>query len=138
MGKKFPDGFLWGTAISSFQVEMGLGDPSDKTDWWVWVNDHDNFVNKIVSGDTPLEGPGFWELYPEDFRLLREGLCNNAVRLSIDWGRLFPCSTEDIEVSVKYDDEGCPFEVEITESVLAELDNRVTKSAVKRYQDIFS
>src|SRR5207249_4823592 len=40
----FPPGFLWGTAISGFQTEMGgkpgHNDPS--SDWWVWVHDADN------------------------------------------------------------------------------------------------
>jgi hypothetical protein len=39
----FPDGFLWGAAISGFQSDMGLGAPDDEgTDWWVWVHDQDN------------------------------------------------------------------------------------------------
>ncbi|HEX9913810.1 MAG TPA: family 1 glycosylhydrolase, partial [Candidatus Bathyarchaeia archaeon] len=78
----FPEGFLWGVAISSFQAEMGLGEPSDGTDWWVWVHDQTNIDAKRVSGDTPLNGPGFWELYDEDLRRAKEELGCNSVRLS--------------------------------------------------------
>ena len=87
--KKFPEGFLWGTAISAFQVEMGRGEPSDKTDWWAWVHDEGIKEEGITSGHTPMDGPGFWELYAEDFRLIKEDLGCQSVRMSIDWGRLF-------------------------------------------------
>jgi beta-galactosidase len=34
---KFPKQFRWGTAISGFQSDMGVGAPTDpNTDWWVW------------------------------------------------------------------------------------------------------
>ena len=135
-GKKFPDGFLWGTAISSFQVEMGRGEPSDKTDWWAWVHDKGIKEEGIVSGDTPLDGPGFWELYDEDFRIMREDLGCQSVRLSIDWGRLFPESTEDIEVPVSVDKHGNVYAVAIDESVIEKLSSRVKKDAVKRYREI--
>ena len=137
MGRQFPVGFLWGTAISSFQAEMGLGEPSDKTDWWVWVNDSDNIQKKIVSGDSPLDGPGFWELYAEDIRILRKELGNNSIRLSIDWGRIFPDPTDDIHVSVKLDKYGVVYDVEVTEETLRELDKRAKKTSIIRYREIF-
>ena len=47
----FPDGFLWGTAISAFQSEMGVGAPNDtNTDWWVWAHDATNIVVTVTSG----------------------------------------------------------------------------------------
>ena len=138
MGKRFPEGFLWGTAISSFQVEMGKGEPSDKTDWWKWVHDPDNIKEGIASGHSPVNGPGFWELYADDFRVLREELGNNAIRLSIDWGRLFPMPTDDIEVPIKLDDDGVIYDIEITENVIREMDKRSVQSSVKRYREIFA
>ena len=138
MDRKFPAGFLWGTAISSFQAEMGRGEPSDKTDWWAWVHDPGNISDGIVSGDEPIYGPGFWELYADDFRMLKEELNNNAFRLSIDWGRLFPEPTNDIFVPVKLDRHGHVYDVEISRDVIQELDNRVVQSSVKRYREIFA
>jgi len=42
LGGKFPEGFLWGVATSSFQVEMGRGDVANGSDWWVWLHDEEN------------------------------------------------------------------------------------------------
>ena len=134
-GKKFPEGFLWGTAISAFQVEMGRGEPSDKTDWWAWV--HDKGIQEgITSGDTPMDGPGFWELYDEDFRLIKDDLKCQSVRMSIDWGRLFPESTEDIEVDVTLDDHGNVVSVNIDKYVIQALSVKAKRSSVKRYREI--
>ena len=56
----FPAGFVWGTAISGFQSDMGLGAPNDEgTDWWTWVRDPQNLASHRVSGDLPEQGPGF-------------------------------------------------------------------------------
>lgn len=137
MGKKFPEGFLWGTAISSFQVEMGRGEPSDKTDWWRWVHDTGNISEGIVSGDSPVDGPGFWELYADDYKVIREELGNNAIRLSIDWGRLFPEPTDGIEVPVKLDEDGVVYDIQITKDVLREMDKMAVQSSIRRYREIF-
>src|SRR2546421_7570804 len=95
--KPFPPGFLWGTAIAAFQSEMGVGAPNDpNSDWWVWVRDPDNVANAKVSGDLPENGPGFWTLYETDARLAHRRLHNNALRLSLDWSRIFPTSTTGV------------------------------------------
>src|SRR5712692_8095069 len=73
----FPAGFLWGTAISAFQSEMGVGAPVDAgTDWWVWTHDPANIASARVSGDLPETGPGFYDRYRKDARLARHGLAN--------------------------------------------------------------
>src|SRR6266850_2361096 len=96
----FPGGFLWGTAISAFQSEMGAGAPDDTgTDWWVWVRDPANIASARVSGDLPETGPDFYDRYRKDARLARHGLGNNALRLSIEWSRIFPASTAAVDVS---------------------------------------
>ncbi len=133
---RFPEGFLWGTAISSFQVEMGRGEPSTYTDWYTWVYDEDNIAAGRVSGDRPEEGPGFWELYPLDLRLAKEGLANNAIRLSIDWGRIFPRSTMGIEVDVDKDEWGNVSEVNIGEGAMSALGEAADGEAVQRYMEI--
>ncbi|MBN2335982.1 glycoside hydrolase family 1 protein [Candidatus Bathyarchaeota archaeon] len=136
MARVFPEGFLWGTAISSFQSEMGLGAPSDRTDWWKWVHDEANVEAKRVSGDTPLEGPGFWELYDEDFRLAREELGNNAIRLAVDWGRVFPESTEEVEVDVKRDLWNNVWKVDVSEEDIHTLDRAADGDSVLRYREM--
>jgi len=132
----FPDGFLWGTAISSFQAEMGAGEPSDKTDWWAWVNDETNVSVERVSGDTPLDGPGFWELYDGDLRLASEDLRNNSIRLAVDWGRVFPEPTNGIEVDVKRDQWNNVWKVELEEDDVKALDRVADHDAVERYREI--
>lgn len=138
MKKRFPEGFLWGTATSAFQVEMGRSSPSKGSDWYAWVHDKENIRRKIVSGDTPEDGPGSWELYPDDFRLAREELGNNAVRLSMDWARIFPEPTTEVSVEVVRDDHGDVSKVEIDEAVLSELRSLADPKAVRIYREMLS
>jgi beta-glucosidase/6-phospho-beta-glucosidase/beta-galactosidase len=98
--RPFPAGFLWGTAISAFQTEMGRGAPNDpNTDWWAWVRDADNIADSRVSGDLPEDGPGLYTRYAEDARRARRLLNTNALRLSIEWSRIFPASTAAVDAS---------------------------------------
>jgi beta-glucosidase/6-phospho-beta-glucosidase/beta-galactosidase len=47
--REFPEDFLWGTATASFQIEMGLGEPSTESDWWVWIHDRENIkIQRMV------------------------------------------------------------------------------------------
>jgi beta-galactosidase len=136
--KSFPEGFLWGTATAAFQVEMGRGEPSTRSDWYAWVNNPDNVTCGRVSGDLPEDGPGFWELYPVDFRLAREDLGNNAVRLSLDWSRIFPRSTESVEVAVERDGFGNVSGVDVGEEAMRGLRETADTEAVQRYREILS
>jgi len=135
---KLPEDFLWGTATSAFQIEMGMGEVDVNSDWYVWVHDEDNIRNGIVSGDLPENGPGFWELYPSDLRLAKEELRNNAFRMSIDWSRIFPEPTWDVPVRVHYDSDGNIREVDVTEESIRLLDERAYKPSVRRYREILS
>ncbi len=99
----FPDGFLFGTATSSFQHDMGCpslspvecDDPN--SDWFVFTTD-ERMVNDpttFVSGESPTEtGPGHWELFDTDFDLARDILHNNAFRFTLEWSRIFPYPTD--------------------------------------------
>lgn len=94
----FPEGFLWGTAIAGFQVDPGCPtlpeaqceDP--KSDWYQWVTDPDLVAESAnaVSGEPLSHGPGMWETYDADFARARDELHSNALRMSIEWSRLFP------------------------------------------------
>src|SRR5262245_2909979 len=95
--RPFPHDFLWGTGISGFQSDMGVGAPNDEnTDWWVWSHDADNIAGGRQSGDLPEDGPGFYDLFERDARLARGKLKNDALRLSIEWSRIFPNSTASV------------------------------------------
>lgn len=75
MKKSFPDNFLWGSAISSHQVE---GD-NFHNDWWAWEK----------AGHTEPSGKAcdHYRTYEKDFSLAKE-LNHNALRLSLEWSRL--------------------------------------------------
>lgn len=80
--RKFPKGFLWGTATSSYQVEGG----NDKADWWEW----EQKKGKIADGTRSGRGVDHYNRYKEDFDIAQSQLHNNAHRLSLEWSRLEP------------------------------------------------
>src|SRR4051812_214920 len=92
---KLPKNFLWGVATAGFQGDMGPGAPNDpNSDWWAWVRDPQNIQKKRVSGDLPEQGGSQWTNYNSDIALARKKLNANAYRVSIEWSRIFPNSTE--------------------------------------------
>jgi beta-galactosidase len=115
---KLPKGFLWGVATAGFQDDMGKGAPSDpNSDWWAWVRDPINVQQHHVSGDLPEKGPAQWTHYKSDIALARNKLHANAYRLSIEWSRIFPHSTEGA-------------------TSLAQLDALADQSAVAHYRQV--
>jgi beta-galactosidase len=101
----FPRGFLFGSAIAGFQVDMGcptLGATrceDRNSDWYQWITTPRILNNPILfmSKDPPSSGPGFYELYNAD--LDRTGgkganeLGGNGFRFSFEWSRIFPGAT---------------------------------------------
>ncbi len=110
----FGDDFLFGAAIAGFQVDPGC--PSldaaiceDRaSDWYQWVTDPELIAQpgNHLSGQPLSDGPGHRELYDADFRLAGETLGLGAMRVSIEWSRLFPTepplggTVEDLDASV--------------------------------------
>lgn len=74
----FPEGFLWGTATSAYQVEGN----NVNSDWWKWEQE---LPEREKSGNACCQ----YSLFKEDFNLT-EKLNNNAHRFSIEWSRLEP------------------------------------------------
>ncbi|TSC74845.1 MAG: beta-glucosidase [Parcubacteria group bacterium Gr01-1014_44] len=74
---KFPDGFLWGSATSSYQVEGGI----ENNDW----------AASAREGKVPPAGRAtdHYHLYEKDFDLAKS-LGHNAHRFSIEWARIEP------------------------------------------------
>ena len=107
----FPKNFFWGASIAGFQGDMGC--PTLKpevcedknSDWYQWVTDPSIIKKRykgidgkevvFADGTPPSSGPGEWELYETDHRLLKKQLSGNAFRFSIEWSRIFPKPTFD-------------------------------------------
>lgn len=101
----FPKDFVFGTAIAGFQVDMGCPTIAPEkcedraSDWYQWITTKRILDNPLLfmSKDPPSSGPGFFELYEKDLdNCAGKGaseLGNGAVRLSIEWSRIFPKPT---------------------------------------------
>ena len=74
---KFPDGFLWGSATSAYQVEGGI----ENNDW----------SQAARQGKVPAAGRAcdHYNLYESDFEIAKS-LGQNAHRFSIEWARIEP------------------------------------------------
>ncbi len=105
-GISFPPGFVFGSAIAGFQADMGCptlaratcDDPN--SDWYVFTTAPETVGDpaSYLSGQNPaVVGPGFWELFAEDIRRADEELHHKALRLSLEWSRIFPTSTDAVE-----------------------------------------
>lgn len=94
----FGDGFLWGAAVSGFQVDPGCPTMDaalceDRgSDWYQWVSDPELVADPSTygSGQPLSDGPGHWELYNDDFDRAADELGLNSMRVSLEWSRLFP------------------------------------------------
>jgi beta-glucosidase/6-phospho-beta-glucosidase/beta-galactosidase len=105
----FPKGFLFGSAIAGFQVDMGCptlaADQCEDraSDWYQWITTPRILDNPLLfmSKEPPSSGPGFYELYEQDLdRASGQGegqLGGDALRLSMEWSRIFPRPTFGVD-----------------------------------------
>lgn len=86
MKRNFPDGFIWGTATASYQIEGGWLEGEKGLSIW------DAFAHtpgKILNGDTGDTTCNHYHTYKEDIALMRQ-LGLKAYRFSIAWPRIQP------------------------------------------------
>jgi beta-glucosidase/6-phospho-beta-glucosidase/beta-galactosidase len=123
----FPRGFLWGTATAGFQVEAGgaRANSDRRSDWWAFTTDPELIGTGVVSGDRVDRGPGFWQTWPADLDRARKRLGSNAIRLGVEWSRIFPRSTASIRTGRR-----------IGRADLRRLDRAADARAVRRYRRI--
>lgn len=79
-GRRFPDGFRWGTATAAHQVEGG----NWNNDWWAWEHAPDTLC-EAPSGDACDQ----WNRFDEDIALCA-ALGFDHYRFSIEWSRIEP------------------------------------------------
>ena len=83
---RFPDGFLWGTATSAYQIEGAVAEDGRGRSIW------DTFAHtpgRIADHSTADRANDHYHLYKEDVGLVKE-LGVKAYRFSIAWPRVFP------------------------------------------------
>src|SRR5262245_389487 len=86
---RFPEGFLWGTATASFQVEGAWNEDGKGESIW------DRFTHtpgKVKGGTNADVACDQYHLYPQDMALAKK-LNQKSYRFSISWPRIQPTGT---------------------------------------------
>jgi beta-glucosidase len=84
--RQFPDGFLWGAATASYQIEGAWNEDGKGESIW------DRFAHspyRILNGDTGDVACDHYHRMPEDVTLMQE-LGLKTYRFSISWPRVLP------------------------------------------------
>jgi len=87
--RKFPEGFLWGSATASYQVEGAVHEDGRGASIW---DTFSHTAGKTHNGDTGDVADDFFHRYKEDIALMRE-LGLKTFRFSVAWSRIFPSGT---------------------------------------------
>ena len=87
--RTFPQGFLWGSATASYQVEGAVNEDGRKPSIW---DTFSHTPGKTNSGSTGDVADDHYHRYKEDVALMR-ALGVKGYRFSIAWPRVFPDGT---------------------------------------------
>src|SRR5512141_249001 len=85
-GRRFPDGFLWGTATASYQVEGAVKEDGRGPSIWDTFSHTPGKVVNNANGDVADD---HYHRYKEDVQLMKS-LGVKTYRFSIAWPRVFP------------------------------------------------
>ena len=87
--RSFPQGFLWGSATASYQVEGAVKEGGRGTTIW---DTFSHTPGKVANGDTGDVADDFYHRYKQDIGLMKD-LGLKTCRFSIAWSRIFPTGT---------------------------------------------
>lgn len=82
----FPDGFTWGTATASYQVEGAWDEDGKGESIWDRFSHTEGKINTGETGDVACDQ---YHRYPEDVAIMKQ-LGMRGYRFSIAWSRIFP------------------------------------------------
>jgi beta-glucosidase len=85
-GARFPDGFLWGMATASYQVEGAWNEDGKGESIW---DRFSHTVGKVKGGATGDVACDQYHLYPQDVAMMKN-LNQKSYRFSISWPRIQP------------------------------------------------
>lgn len=87
--RSYPEGFLWGCATASYQIEGGAKDGGRGPSIW---DTFSHTPGKTYHGETGDVADDSYHRYKEDVQLLKN-LGVHTYRMSISWSRVFPKGT---------------------------------------------
>ena len=87
--RRFPRGFLWGTATASYQIEGAVNEDGRGPSIW---DTFSHTPGKIADGSTGDVAVDHYHRYKEDVQLMK-ALGTKTYRFSIAWPRVFPQGT---------------------------------------------
>ena len=87
--RTFPDGFLWGSATASYQVEGAVSEGGRGPSIW---DTFSHTAGKTDRGDTGDVADDFYHRYKHDVVLMKS-LGLKTFRFSVAWTRIFPTGT---------------------------------------------
>jgi beta-glucosidase len=83
---RFPDGFLWGSATASYQIEGAAAEDGRTPSIWDVFS---HTPGKVAKGDTGDVAADHYHRYVEDVALMKQ-LGLGAYRFSVSWSRVLP------------------------------------------------
>ena len=120
---QFPDGFLWGAATASYQIEGAAAEGGRGPSVW---DDFSHTPGKTANGDTGDVACDHYHLFEDDVKMMAD-LGLQAYRFSISWSRVLP------DGRGRVNDEGVAFYSKLVDLL---LEHGITPNATLFHWDL--